>query len=119
MNNHLIECWQQQQGTSWVPDLPAWLLTSSLARTLWLAMKSIRGERQVAVVDFLVELLSQQHEIVLHLSDQRVSFLKLLLKIALFLSQVYHFFGCHVSTVFGSGLVGKPFSARKNLHLLF
>ena len=70
----------------------------------------------MTVVAVLVELflqglhlLLQQHHLVLHLSDQRVSLRKLLLQQALFLSQVNHFFfGCHIPTVFGSGLVGKP-----------
>ena len=99
-----------------MPGLPAGLLAAALAQALGLAMKSIRGGRQVTVVAVLVELflqglhlLLQQHHLVLHLSDQRVSLRKLLLQQALFLSQVNHFFfGCHIPTVFGSGLVGKP-----------
>jgi hypothetical protein len=84
-------------------------------------MKPIRGGRQVTVVAVLVELLlqgasllSKPRDLVPQLSDQRVSLRKLLLQQALFLSQVNHFFfGCHVPTVFSSGLVGKPSGARE------
>ncbi len=31
----------------------------------------------------------------------------------------HHFFGYHVPTVFGSGLVGKPSAAREELPLLY
>lgn len=68
------------------------------------------------LVELLVQgmhLLSQQHELVLHLRDQRVSLRKLLLQQALFLSQGNHFFGCHVPTLFGSGLFSKPSSTRE------
>ncbi len=61
-----------------------------------------------------MHLLSQQHDLVLHVGDHLISLRKLLLQEALFLSQVDHFFfGCHVPTLFGSGLLGKPSSTRE------
>ena len=118
---HIVQLYCQVDNTSWMPGLPTWLLAAALAQALGLTMKSIRGGRQVTVVAVLVELplqgvhlLSQQLQLAPHLSDQRVSLRQLLLQQALFLSQVNHFFfGCHVPTVFGSGLLGKPSGARE------
>src|SRR6266516_2741496 len=90
-------------------------------------MKAIGGGRQVTIVAVLLELLlqgvhllSQQHDLLLHVGDHLISLRKLLLQQTLFLSQVHHFFfGCHVPTVFGSGLLGKPSSTREWLHSSF
>jgi hypothetical protein len=121
VNYHQIGRLREHQGPSWMPGLASSLPPALFAQTLGLPMKAIGGGRQVTIVAVLlqlllqgVHLLSQQHEIVLHVGDHLISLRKLLLQQALFLSQGHHFFfGCHVPTVFGSGLLGKPSRTRE------
>src|SRR5262249_31778162 len=121
VDDHCIGGGRQHQRAAWVTSLSTGLLATALTQTLGLAMKPIRGGWQMTVVAVLValhlqrmHLLSQQLQLVLQVSDQLISLRKLLLQQPLFLLQACHFFfGCHILTVVGSGLVGKPSSTRE------
>src|SRR6266699_1346483 len=127
VHNHRIGSRRQLQGASQMTNLSPSLLAAFLAQALGLPMKAIGGGRQVTDVTVLVEpilqglhLLTEQHDLLLHLDDLCILLGQLLLQQALFLSQFKHFFfGCHRATLSILSCFDKPSRTPEWLHEIY